>query len=148
LIDIIQTSDDYLLAASKDRDIFEVHYKCRRPLQERLASGIRAVVKGVSGERWQDRMAFDAALRNVCTLSKRWFAMPPVEMRSLVSARGEIRCDCPLALLGSKSSTCARAGRVADPAGSGSCAEFQPLSLNLWRPRSLTRLDFGRSVAS
>ena len=56
LIDIIQTSDDYLLAASKDRDIFEVHYKRRRPLQERLASGIRAVVKGVSGERWQDRM--------------------------------------------------------------------------------------------
>ena len=56
LIDIIQTSDDYLLAASKDRDIFEVHYKRRRPLQERLASGIRAVVKGVSGERWQDRI--------------------------------------------------------------------------------------------
>src|SRR6202023_956718 len=56
LIDIIQTSDDYLLAASKDRDIFEVHYKRRRPLQERLASGIRAMVKGVSGERWQDRM--------------------------------------------------------------------------------------------
>jgi len=56
LIDIIQTSDDYLLAASKDRDIFEVHYKRRRPLQERLASGIRAVVKGVSGERWQDWM--------------------------------------------------------------------------------------------
>ena len=51
LIDIIQTSDDYLLAASKDRDIFEVHYKRRRPLQERLA-----VVKGVSVERWQDRM--------------------------------------------------------------------------------------------
>jgi hypothetical protein len=25
-------------------------------VQERLASGIRAVVKGVSGERWQDRM--------------------------------------------------------------------------------------------
>jgi Bifunctional DNA primase/polymerase, N-terminal len=38
-------------------------------------------------------------------------------------------------------------GRVADPAGSGSCPEFQPLSLNLWRPRSLTWLDFGRSVA-
>jgi serine protease SohB len=38
LIDIIQTSDNYLLAASKDRDIFEVRYKCRRPLRERLAS--------------------------------------------------------------------------------------------------------------
>ena len=56
LIDIIQTSDDYLLATSKDRDIFEVHYKRRRPLQEWLSSGIRAVVKGVSGGRWQDRM--------------------------------------------------------------------------------------------
>ncbi len=28
--------------------------------------------------------AFDAALRNAFTLSKRWFAMPPVEMKSLV----------------------------------------------------------------
>ena len=28
--------------------------------------------------------AFDAALRNALTLSKRWLAMPPVEMRSLV----------------------------------------------------------------
>ena len=28
--------------------------------------------------------AFDAALRNACTLSKRWLAMPPVEMKSLV----------------------------------------------------------------
>ena len=28
--------------------------------------------------------AFDAALRNAFTLSKRWFAMPPVELRSLV----------------------------------------------------------------
>jgi len=28
--------------------------------------------------------AFDAAFRNACTLSKRWLAMPPVEMKSLV----------------------------------------------------------------
>jgi hypothetical protein len=28
--------------------------------------------------------AFDAALRNAFTLSKRWLAMPPVEMKSLV----------------------------------------------------------------
>ena len=28
--------------------------------------------------------AFDAALRNAFTLSKRWLAMPPVEMRSLI----------------------------------------------------------------
>ncbi len=39
-------------------------------------------------------------------------------------------------------------GRVADPAGSGSCAEFQSVSLNLLRLRTLTRLDFGRSVTS
>src|SRR5437660_7625065 len=31
-----------------------------------------------------DARAFDAALRNACTLSKRWLAMPPVEMKSLV----------------------------------------------------------------
>ena len=28
--------------------------------------------------------AFDVALRNACTLSKRWLAMAPVEMKSLV----------------------------------------------------------------
>ena len=28
--------------------------------------------------------AFDAALRNACTLSKRWLAMPPIERKSLV----------------------------------------------------------------
>jgi hypothetical protein len=39
-------------------------------------------------------------------------------------------------------------GRVANPAGSGSCAEFQSVSLNLLRLRTLTRLDFGRSVTS
>ena len=39
-------------------------------------------------------------------------------------------------------------GRVVNPAGSGSCAEFQSVSLNLLRLRTLTRLDFGRSVTS
>ena len=55
LIDAMQTSDDYLLAASKERDIFEVHYKRRRPLQERLASGVRAVIGGARPS-WQDRL--------------------------------------------------------------------------------------------
>ncbi len=40
LVDALQTSDDYLLAASKERDIFEVHYKARQPLPERLLQGL------------------------------------------------------------------------------------------------------------
>ncbi len=44
LIDRITTSDDFLLDASKDHDIYSVSYKRRRSLPERLMSGAEALL--------------------------------------------------------------------------------------------------------
>jgi serine protease SohB len=56
LVDAIQTSDDYLLAASKDKDIFEVKFKRRQALPERLAHSIRAMMGAFGSSRWQNRL--------------------------------------------------------------------------------------------
>ena len=55
LIDTIQTSDDYLLAVSKDKDIYEVKYKRRQAFPERLAHSIRSALNAFSASRTQDR---------------------------------------------------------------------------------------------
>lgn len=48
LIDKIQTSDDYILQASKDNDIFSVSYEVKKPLAERLSFSIQSgLEKGV-----------------------------------------------------------------------------------------------------
>jgi serine protease SohB len=44
LIDEIMTSDDYLLSAASDRDIYSVSYKRRRTLPERLMSGAETLL--------------------------------------------------------------------------------------------------------
>jgi serine protease SohB len=56
LVDALQTSDDYLLAASKDKEIFEVKFKRRQPLPERLAHSIRAAMNAFTASRWQNRL--------------------------------------------------------------------------------------------
>lgn len=43
LIDGVQTSDDYLLEASKDRDIYALKYKIRQPITERLAHRVQGL---------------------------------------------------------------------------------------------------------
>ncbi|MGH8562036.1 MAG: protease SohB [Nevskiales bacterium] len=55
LVDAIQTSDDYLLAASKDKDLFEVKYKRRQGLPERLAHSIRSAMNAFAGAYGQDQ---------------------------------------------------------------------------------------------
>lgn len=40
LVDELRTSDDYLLERAKDHEVFELHFKPRRSLQERLAHGL------------------------------------------------------------------------------------------------------------
>ncbi len=49
LVDALQTSDDYLLAAAKERDIFEVHFKARQPLPERLLQGLTRIWQRAQG---------------------------------------------------------------------------------------------------
>ncbi len=44
LVDELMTSDDYLIAAKDDADLFEVSYKHKKDLSERLASVMQAVV--------------------------------------------------------------------------------------------------------
>ena len=40
LVDELRTSDDYLLERAREHDVFELHFKPRRSLQERLAMGL------------------------------------------------------------------------------------------------------------
>jgi serine protease SohB len=56
LVDAIQTSDDYLLAASKDKDIYEVRFKRRQGLPERLAHSVRAMMNAFTTSRVQNRL--------------------------------------------------------------------------------------------
>ena len=49
LVDELRTSDDYLLALSQERDIYEVNYRTRPRLSERLAGGATAAWRQVTG---------------------------------------------------------------------------------------------------
>lgn len=40
LVDKIATSDDYLLARTRDADVYELHYRRRRPLSERIGDSL------------------------------------------------------------------------------------------------------------
>ncbi|MCZ6585729.1 MAG: S49 family peptidase, partial [Gammaproteobacteria bacterium] len=44
LVDEIRTSDDFLLEAASDYDIFSVTYKRRRSLSERLLGGVESLL--------------------------------------------------------------------------------------------------------
>jgi hypothetical protein len=64
--------------------IFEVRH-AKRPGDLWISStAVRYEVSDALGSLDLEARAFDAALRNAFTLSKRWLAMPPVEMKSLV----------------------------------------------------------------
>lgn len=41
LVDDITTSDDYLLKLSKETDLYEVHYSCKKPLLSKLSRGVQ-----------------------------------------------------------------------------------------------------------
>ena len=47
LIDEIKTSDDYLLERSRDSDIYEVHYRRRQSLSDRLSGGLAKMGLGL-----------------------------------------------------------------------------------------------------
>ena len=44
LVDEIRTSDDFLIAAAKDKDLYQLSYKRRRPLSERVMGGAEALL--------------------------------------------------------------------------------------------------------
>lgn len=49
LVDALQTSDDWLLAAASDHDLYELHYKPRRSLRDRVAGGLGQAVAKLTG---------------------------------------------------------------------------------------------------
>ncbi|NRP38873.1 MULTISPECIES: protease SohB [unclassified Marinobacterium] len=52
LIDQIETSDDYLVNAADDADIYKVSYQVKQSLQERLEHFGISAVTGVAGKAW------------------------------------------------------------------------------------------------
>lgn len=51
LIDGIQTSDDYLMESVKDKDLYSVTYKQRKPLSERLGNGMARLLTALTFSR-------------------------------------------------------------------------------------------------
>lgn len=53
LINNVQTSDDYLLAASKNTDLYEVTYTARKTLSEKLVASMQSVIDNALLSWWQ-----------------------------------------------------------------------------------------------
>ncbi len=53
LVDDLKTSDDYLLAASKSADIYEVSYVARKGVSERVLSAMQAALDSVYAMSWR-----------------------------------------------------------------------------------------------
>ncbi len=53
LVDDVQTSDEYLLAAHKEADIYAVEYTHKKSLPERMGLHVEAGVERVLGKLWQ-----------------------------------------------------------------------------------------------
>jgi serine protease SohB len=53
LVDEITTSDDYLLAASGNSDLYEVSYETRKPLARKLATAVQQAVDGLALTWWR-----------------------------------------------------------------------------------------------
>ena len=52
LIDQIETSDDYLVNAADEADIYKVSYQVKQSLQDRLEHFGVSAVTGVAGKFW------------------------------------------------------------------------------------------------
>ena len=53
LINDVQTSDDYLLAASKNADLYEVTYTTKKTLSEKLVANVQSVIDNALLSWWQ-----------------------------------------------------------------------------------------------
>lgn len=60
LVDELQTSDDYLLKRTEDADLFEIRYRRRHSLSQRLTRGVAGLgnslrdgIEGASARRWR-----------------------------------------------------------------------------------------------
>lgn len=53
LVDAIQTSDDFILHAAKECDVYEINYEIKKPLAERLSFSIQSAVEKGFMAIWQ-----------------------------------------------------------------------------------------------
>jgi len=53
LIDKIQTSDDYIVNAAGDGDVFEITYQVKKPLSERLSFSVQSSIEKAFSSVWQ-----------------------------------------------------------------------------------------------
>ena len=58
LVDDIQTSDDYLQAASKDRKVISIKYVIRKGLAEKFTKAASLSIEGALGKLWQNNRIF------------------------------------------------------------------------------------------
>ena len=58
LVDEIQTSDDYLQAASKDRKVVSIKFESRKGLAEKLTKAASLSIENVIGKLWQNNRIF------------------------------------------------------------------------------------------
>jgi len=61
LCDELGTSDDYLLAASREADLYEVTYATKKPLPQRIATSVAAAIDALGGRGWRERPATPVA---------------------------------------------------------------------------------------
>ncbi len=55
LVDVLSTSDEYLMSACDDADVIEVRYKERKPIMERFSLGVQGAIDGLA-MRWLERL--------------------------------------------------------------------------------------------
>lgn len=58
LVDAIQTSDDYLMSASKDKKIIAIKYATKKGLAEKLSKAASLSVETLIGKLWQNNRIF------------------------------------------------------------------------------------------
>ena len=56
LADEIKTSDELLLELSADRDLYQVSYKIKQPLQKRLMTGVDGAIEKIDAAIWRRRV--------------------------------------------------------------------------------------------
>ena len=58
LVDTIQTSDDYLMAASKEKKVIAIKYATKKGLAEKLSKAASLSIENVIGKLWQNNRIF------------------------------------------------------------------------------------------
>ena len=58
LVDVIQTSDDYLMQASKDKKILAIKYATKKGLAEKLSKAATLSIESIFSKLWQNNRIF------------------------------------------------------------------------------------------